>query len=165
MRILGIDTSLRSTGVGIVESQGSRMVALHYGVIRNPAGRPLSESLLFLQQELAKIIAQHAPQVAAFEGIFYARNVRTALTLSHARGALIAQCAAQGLAVFEYEPRKVKMAVGGYGGAAKEQIQEMVRTLLHLDETPSNDAADALALAITHLHNKTSIRLNTVKPI
>ncbi len=164
-RILGIDTSLRSTGVGIVESQGSRMVAVHYGVIRNPAGRLLSTSLLFLRDELAKVIAQYEPQVAAIEGIFYARNVRTALMLSHARGALIAQCAAQGLSVFEYEPRKVKMAVGGYGGAAKEQIQEMVRALLHLDETPSNDAADALALAITHLHNKTSIRLNTVKPI
>ena len=165
MRILGIDTSLRSTGIGIVEEQGSRLLPVFFGHIKNPPGRPLSESLLFLREELEKIIAKHEPEVAAVEGIFYARNVKTALLLSHARGTLIAQCAKQGLPVFEYEPRKVKMAVGGYGGAGKEQIQEMVKTLLHLSETPPHDAADALALAITHLHNKTSIRLNTVKPI
>ena len=103
--------------------------------------------------------------MAVFEGIFYARNVKTALMLAHARGALIAQCAKQGLPVFEYEPRKIKIAVGGYGAARKEQIQEMIKTLLRLDEQPSHDAADALALAITHLHNKTSIKLNTIKPI
>jgi len=164
-RILGIDTSLRSTGIGIVEQQGSRMVALYYGVVRTKTGYPLSDSLLFLQENLEKIIVEHKPHVAVFEGIFYARNVKTALMLAHARGALIAQCAKQGLPVFEYEPRKIKIAVGGYGAARKEQIQEMIKTLLRLDEQPSHDAADALALAITHLHNKTSIKLNTIKPI
>ncbi len=164
-RIIGIDTSLRSTGVGIIEEQGSRMIPVYYGVIKNPSTRPLSDSLLFLREELEKIIAGHQPDVAAVEGIFYAQNVKTALLLSHARGTLISQCAKQGLPVFEYEPRKIKMAVGGYGGAKKEQIQEMVKTLLHLDKVPPHDAADALALAITHLHNKTSIRLNTTKPI
>ncbi len=165
MRILGIDTSLRSTGIGIVEAQGSKMTAVYYGIIKNPSTRPLSESLLFLREELEKIIVEHEPKIAAVEGIFYARNVRTALLLAQARGTLIAQCAQQGLPVFEYEPRRVKMSVGGYGGATKEQIQAMIKTLLHLDKEPSNDAADALALAITHLHNKTSIRLNTIKPI
>ena len=165
MRILGIDTSLRSTGVGIVEERGSKMIPVYYGVIKNPPKRPLSEALLFLREELEKIIVEHKPEVAAVEGIFFARNVKTALLLAHARGTLIAQCTQQGLPVFEYEPRKVKMAVGGYGGAKKEQIQEMIKTLLHLDEKPPHDAADALALAVTHLHNKTSIRLNIVKPI
>lgn len=164
-RILGIDTSLRSTGVGIIEEQGSKMIPLYYGVIKNPPKRPLSESLLFLREELDKIIVEHEPRTAAIEGIFYALNVKTALLLAHARGTLIAQCAQRGLPVYEYEPRKIKMAVGGYGGAKKEQIQKMVKTLLRLDKNPPNDAADALALAITHLHNKTSIRLNTVKPI
>ena len=164
-RILGIDTSLRSTGVGIVESQGSKITPIYYGLIKTPTGHPLSDSLLHLQEEMEKIITEHQPQVAAVEGIFYARNVKTAMLLSHARGALIAQCAKQSLPVFEYEPRRVKMAVAGYGGARKEQIQEMVKTLLHLDKKPPHDAADALALAITHLHNKTSIRLNTTRPI
>ncbi len=165
MRILGIDTSLRSTGVGIVEEQGSKIIPLYYGVIKTVSGHRLSDSLLQLQEELEKIITEYEPQFVAVEGIFYARNVKTAMLLSHARGALISQCAKQGLPVFEYEPRKVKMAVGGYGGAKKEQIQEMVKTLLHLNKKPPHDAADALALAITHLHNKTAIRLNTVKPI
>ncbi len=164
-RIMGIDTSLRSTGVGILESQGSRMVPIYYGLIKTPSGNPLSDSLLYLQEEMEKIITAHQPQVAAVEGIFYARNVKTAMLLSHARGALIAQCAKQGLPVFEYEPRRVKMAVVGYGAAKKEQIQEMVKTLLHLETKPPEDAADALALAITHLHNRTSIRLNTTRPI
>lgn len=165
MRILGIDTSLRSTGVGIVEEQGSKMISVYYGVIKTKTGHLLSDSLLQLQEGLEKVITEYEPQVVAVEGIFYARNVKTAMLLSHARGTLIVQCTKQGLPVFEYEPRKVKMAVGGYGGAKKEQIQEMVKTLLHLDKIPPHDAADALALAITHLHNKTAIRLNTVKPI
>jgi len=164
-RILGIDTSLRSTGVGIVESQGSKMIPIYYGVIKTKTGQPLSESLLQLQEGLDRVINEHQPQVVAVEGIFFARNVKTAMLLSHARGALIALCAKKGLPVFEYEPRKVKMAVAGYGAAKKEQIQEMVKRLLALDEIPQNDAADALALAITHLHNGTSIRLNTIKPI
>jgi len=162
---MGVDTSLRSTGVGILESQGSKMVAVYYGLIKTPSGTPLSETLLHLQQEMEKIITTHQPQAAAVEGIFYARNVKTAMLLSHARGTLIAQCAKQGLPVFEYEPRRVKMAVAGYGAAKKEQIQTMVKTLLHLETIPPEDAADALALAITHLHNRTSLRLNTTKPI
>ncbi|MDA3925808.1 MAG: crossover junction endodeoxyribonuclease RuvC [Kiritimatiellae bacterium] len=164
-RILGIDTSLRSTGVGIVESQGSKMIPIYYGVIKTKSGHPLSDSLLHLQSELEKVIIEHQPQVVAVEGIFFARNVKTAMLLSHARGALIAECAKKGLSVYEYEPRKVKMAVAGYGAAKKEQMQEMVKTLLHLEKKPPHDAADALALAITHLHNSTSIRLNAIKPI
>ncbi|MFO7937236.1 MAG: crossover junction endodeoxyribonuclease RuvC [Kiritimatiellia bacterium] len=165
MRVLGIDTSLRSTGIGIVEAQGSGMIPVYYGVIKTESGHLLSDSLLQLQDGLEKVITEYEPQFAAVEGIFYARNVKTAMLLSHARGTLIAQCAKQGVPVFEYEPRKVKMAVGGFGASKKPQIQEMVKTLLHLDGIPPHDAADALALAITHLHNKTAIRLNTVKPI
>jgi crossover junction endodeoxyribonuclease RuvC len=157
VRVLGIDTSLRSTGVGVLDAVGSRMVPVWYGTVKNPAGRPLSACLLHLQDEIDKLIREHEPQAVAIEGIFYAKNVKTMLILSHARGAIIAQCARLGLPVYEYEPRRVKMAVCGFGGAQKEQVQKMVKTLLALSEEPQNDAADALALAITHLHNRTAL--------
>ena len=165
IRVLGIDTSLRSTGVGILDAAGSRMVPVYYGTVKNPAGRPLSACLLHLQDEIAKLIQTHEPQAVAIEGIFYAKNVKTMLILSHARGAIIAQCARMGLPVYEYEPRRVKMAVAGYGGAEKTQIQKMVKTLLGLHEEPQNDAADALALAITHLHNRTALAALAAEPI
>lgn len=165
IRVLGIDTSLRSTGVGILDAIGSRMTPVHYGTIKNPAGRPLSACLLHLQDEVEKLIAEHAPEAVAIEGIFYAKNVKTMMILCHARGAIIAQCTRMGVPVYEYEPRRVKLAVVGTGGAQKEQIQKMVKTLLSLPETPQNDAADALALAITHLHNRTSLAALSIAPI
>jgi len=165
VRVLGIDTSLRSTGVGVLDAAGSRMTPVWYGTIKNPPGRPLSECLLHLQDEIDRLIREHEPQAVAIEGIFYAKNVKTMLILSHARGAIIAQCARLGLPVYEYEPRRVKMAVAGYGGAQKEQIQKMVKTLLGLHEEPQNDAADALALAITHLHNRTALAALSTEPI
>jgi len=165
IRVLGIDTSLRSTGIGILDAAGSRMTPVYYGIIKNPPGRPLSACLLFLQDEIEKLIREHEPQAVAIEGIFYAKNVKTMMILSHARGAIIAQCARMGLPVYEYEPRRVKMAVAGFGGAEKAQIQKMVKTLLALPEEPQNDAADALALAITHLHNRTAISALSDDPI
>ena len=165
IRVLGIDTSLRSTGIGILDAAGSRMTPVYYGIIKNPPGRPLSACLLFLQDEIEKLIREHEPQAVAIEGIFYAKNVKTMMILSHARGAIIAQCARMGLPVYEYEPRRVKMAVAGFGGAEKAQIQKMVKTLLALPEEPQNDAADALALAVTHLHNRTAISTLSSEPI
>jgi len=165
IRVLGIDTSLRSTGVGILDAAGSRMVPVHYGTVKNPAGRPLSACLLHLQDEIERLIREHEPQAVAIEGIFYAKNVKTMMILSHARGAIIAQCARMGIPVYEYEPRRVKMAVAGYGAAQKEQIQKMVKTLLGLHEEPQNDAADALALAITHLHNRTALSALSTEPV
>ncbi len=164
-RVIGIDTSLRSTGVGILERVGSRIVPIYYGIIKNPAGRALSGCLLTLQDGIEALIREHEPDTVAIEGIFYAKNVKTMSILSHARGAIIAQCARLGLPVYEYEPRRVKMAVAGYGGAQKLQIQKMVKTLLHLEEEPQNDAADALALAITHLHNCTAFATLAATPI
>lgn len=155
-RILGIDTSLRSTGYGIVEAEGSILKAGVYGVIRNATTAPLSACLLRLQDQITEIINQHQPGAVAIEGIFYAKNVKTMLVLSHARGVIVAQCARLGLPVYEYEPRRVKMAVVGYGGAQKQQVQKMIKVLLHLEAEPPHDAADALALAITHLHNRTA---------
>jgi crossover junction endodeoxyribonuclease RuvC len=165
IRVMGVDTSLRSTGIGILDAAGSRMTPVYYGTIKNPPGRPLSACLVQLQDEVATLIAEHKPQAVAIEGVFFAKNVKTMMILSHARGAIIAQCARLGLPVYEYEPRRVKMAVAGYGGAQKEQIQKMVKTLLGLHEEPQNDAADALALAITHLHNRTALSALSTEPI
>ncbi len=165
LRVMGVDTSLRSTGVGILESVGSRMDPIYYGTIKNPPGHPLSACLLNLQDSIDTLVREHEPQAVAIEGIFYAKNVKTMMLLSHARGAIIAQCARLGLPVYEYEPRRVKMAVAGYGGAQKLQIQKMVKTLLGLSEEPQNDAADALALAITHLHNRSAFAALATAPV
>jgi crossover junction endodeoxyribonuclease RuvC len=165
LRVLGVDASLRSTGVGILDAAGSRLAPVYYGTIKNPPARPLSACLVHLQDEVDKLIRAHEPQAVAIEGVFYAKNVKTMLILSHARGAIIAQCARLGLPVYEYEPRRVKMAVAGFGGAEKAQVQKMVKTLLGLREEPQNDAADALALAITHLHTRTAISALSAEPI
>jgi len=162
---MGIDTSLRSTGVGVVDAVGSRIVPIWYGTIKNPPVRAFSSCLVHLQDEITKLIGTYQPLAVAIEGVFYAKNVKTMMILTHARGVIIAQCARAALPVYEYEPRRVKLAVAGYGGAQKEQVQKMVKTLLCLHEEPQNDAADALALAITHLHSRTSIAAHTMKPI
>ena len=164
-RILGVDTSLRSTGVGVVEANGSRLTAVHYGTLRNPASRPLSACLLAIEDGIAELIAAHQPDAVAVEGIFYAKYARATLLLGHARGAAIAQCARLGLPVFEYEPRRVKQAVVGQGGAAKEQVQRMVKSILNLPELPTEDAADALAIAICHIQNRVRIQALGEEPI
>ena len=162
LRVMGIDTSMRSSGIGILDAVGSQMVPVYYGTIRNPPARSLTQCLVFIQNEIERLITEHSPTAVAIEGIFYAKNVKTMLILAHARGVVLAQCARHAIPVYEYEPRKVKMAVAGYGSAQKEQIQHMVKVLLHLESEPQNDAADALALAITHLHNRTGVAQRTL---
>jgi crossover junction endodeoxyribonuclease RuvC len=155
MRVLGIDTSLRSTGVAVVDACGSTLRAVECAVLRIPAGYPLSACLGNLQRGLNEIIARAKPEVAAVEGVFYCRNAGTALILGEARGVAIVTCVAHGLPVYEYEPRRVKQAVVGYGAASKSQVQAMVTTLLGLRSAPQEDIGDALALAICHSHQKT----------
>ncbi len=151
-RVLGVDTSLRSTGVALVAARGSRYAALEYELVKNPPGRPLSACLEHLSRSLAGILARGRPQAAAVEGVFFCKNVKTAVILGEARGVVIAACAAAGVPVFEYSPRRVKQAVAGYGQADKEQVRKMVMAILGLAEEPHEDAADALAIAICHLH-------------
>ncbi|MGN0827147.1 MAG: crossover junction endodeoxyribonuclease RuvC [Kiritimatiellia bacterium] len=152
MTVLGIDTSLRSSGYGLVRQSGSRFEALAWGRIANPPTRPFSTCLTVLADALDGLIANYSPDAVAIEGIFYAKNVRTMMLLCHARGVVVERAARAGLPVYEYEPRKVKSAVTGVGSAQKIQIQKMMQTLLALPELPQNDAADALAIALTHLH-------------
>jgi crossover junction endodeoxyribonuclease RuvC len=152
-RVLGIDTALRSTGVGVVEARGSRLCAVSYGVIANPRQAALSECLRRLADELETFIGRTEPQAVAIESAFFQRNARTAMILGHARGVAIATCARHGLPVYEYEPRRVKLAVVGFGGADKSQIGKMIAKLLSLQESLPDDASDALAIAVCHLHN------------
>ena len=123
------------------------------GRIRNAPKLPLSECLRTIHDRVAEIIAAHNPDVMAIESVIYGKNAGTMLVLGEARGAVITAAASAGLPIYEYEPRRVKMAVCGNGLAEKEQVQRMVKTLLALQELPQNDAADALALAITHAHS------------
>ena len=156
MVILGIDPSLRGTGWGIIEADGPRLQASAFGVIRNPPSRKPSICLLTIRKNLSEIIERHTPAVVAIEGLFYANNMRTAFTLGHARGAAILTAAEAGLEIFEYAPRRVKQSVVGVGSAAKSQVGFMIRTLLSLKETPPPDAADALAIALTHFNSQKS---------
>ena len=152
MTIIGIDTSLRSSGYGVLVTEGSRMRSPEAGRIRNAPKLPLSECLRAIHARVAELIAQYSPDVVAIESVIYGKNAGTMLVLGEARGAVIVAGAEAGKPIHEYEPRRAKMAVCGNGLAEKEQIQRMMKTLLALPELPQNDAADALALAICHAH-------------
>jgi len=154
IRILGIDTSLRSTGVGIIEAVGSEMRAIAYGRIYNKPKVPHSLCLKHIFEQLTDLIEKHHPDMAAIEGAFFAKNAKTAMILGQARGTAIAACAFKGLSIAEHAPRRVKQAVVGTGRAEKDQVAKMVVRLLNLSEQPQEDAADALAIAICHYHQR-----------
>ena len=153
MTILGIDTSLRSSGYGVLSVEGSRMRSLEHGNIKNAPKLPLSACLANIHSRVSELITRYNPDVLSIESVIYGKNANTMLVLGEARGAVITAGVNAGKPIYEYEPRRVKMAVCGNGMAEKIQIQRMVRTLLALDALPQNDAADALALAITHAHS------------
>lgn len=157
IRVLGVDTSLRCSGLGLVEAMGSRLKVLDHGHIKNPVTWPHSKCLRHIHEEITFKIQQHQPDMAAIEGIFHFKNVRTAVTLGQARGVVIAALTLANIPVFEYSPRKVKQAIVGTGTAHKEQVARMVVKLLHLLEAPQEDAADALAIAICHIHSRSSV--------
>lgn len=151
-RVLAIDPALRNCGWAMLErGRGTEIRSLGYGVIRNPADRPVPECLAEIAGRIEELIRQHAPGACAIESVIYVQSVRTALALGAARGVVLAAAARAGLSVCEYAPRMVKRAVVGRGGAVKSQVGFMVRALLGLTETPAGDAADALAVGITHL--------------
>ena len=163
MTILGIDTSLRSTGYGVLNVQGSRLSMVECGNIRNAPKLPLTECLRAIHAKVGELIAAHSPDVMAIESVIYGKNAGTMLVLGEARGAVLTAAADAGLPVYEYEPRRMKKAICGNGLAEKEQIQRMVKTLLGLAELPQNDAADALGLAICHANSHLLISMD--KPI
>ena len=163
MTVLGIDTSLRSTGYGVLAAEGSRMRMLACGNVRNAPRLPLTACLKAIHNRVGELIAEHRPDVMAIESVIYGKNAGTMLVLGEARGAVLTAAADADLPVYEYEPRRMKKALCGNGLAEKEQIQRMVKTLLGLSELPQNDAADALGLAICHAHSHSLIAMD--KPI
>jgi len=154
MLAIGIDPGTATTGYGLVQDQDGSLVVVDYGVILTASSLEMPERLLEIFRELNKIILLHRPESGAVEKLFFQKNVRTALSVGQARGVILLAMAQAELPVYEYTPLEVKQAVAGYGGADKNQVQQMVRALLGLKEVPQpDDAADALAVAICHLHS------------
>jgi len=151
--IFGLDPSLRSTGYGIIQVEGRQLHSLAYGVIKNPDKIIPSRCLVAIHQQITDLIQEYQPDVAAVEGVIYLQNFQTAITLGSARGAALLAFAEAGLPIYEYAPRRVKAAATGRGGAQKAQVGFMMRAMLGLTENPPPDAADALALALTHAQN------------
>jgi crossover junction endodeoxyribonuclease RuvC len=156
MRILGIDPGSRFTGFGIIEVQGDRATHVRHGVIQTGTGE-FTERLGVIFEELREVIRAEAPVEVAVETVFLSRNASSALKLGQARGAAICAAISMGLPVAEYSPRSVKQAIVGRGAADKVQVQHMVSVLLQLRETPAEDAADALAVALCHQHTQQTV--------
>lgn len=149
MRIFGIDPGTATTGFGIIDTD--RALLVDAGVVRTPAKQALELRLRTIHDELSELLAQYAPEEVAIEELYFANNVKTAISVSHARGVSMLAAVQHGVEVSGYTPLQIKQALTGYGRAEKQQIQEMVRSRLRLSATPRpDDAADALAVAICH---------------
>ncbi len=161
MMVLGIDPGTAITGYGLVQEENGQAVAIAYGAITTPSDLPLPARLKQLHRDLAALIEQHRPDQAAVEQLFFNKNVRTALAVGHARGVTLLALAQANVPIYEYTPLEVKLAVTGNGRAEKMQVQQMVTLLLNLNKIPKpDDVADALAIALCHLH---SARLATLE--
>ncbi len=153
MIVLGIDPGSVRTGWGVIDARGRRLTTLDWGIIKMQSTTPLAQRLVTIHDGLAAVCQDHKVEVVAVEGIFQGggmKNVRSVLTLGHARGAALLAVAQLGLEVAEYAPAEVKKSLVGTGRAQKYQMQEMVRSVLGLTELPAEDAADALAVAVCH---------------
>ncbi len=160
MRALGIDCGTEYTGYGVVElSYRNELVCLGCGVIKVSPRESLPVRLSTVFRKLAAVIDEHRPDVVAIEDVFYALNVKSALKLGQVRGVAMLAASSAGLEVAEYAPLSIKSAVVGYGRAEKQQVQHMVARLLNLPEIPEpSDIADALAIAICHLHTSATLQ-------
>jgi crossover junction endodeoxyribonuclease RuvC len=154
MLVLGIDPGAAITGWGLVSKEGDQLALVDYGTVRTSSDAPLPQRLQVLYRGLGQVISSREPSAVAVEKLFFNKNVRTAMTVGQARGVALLAVAEAGLPVHEYTPLEVKQAVCGYGRASKEQIQKLVQMLLGLDSIPQpDDAADAIAIAICHIHS------------
>ena len=150
MRIIGIDPGTGILGFGVVDIHGTQQKMITAGVIKTPAHTPLAERLVEIYDGLSEIIAETKPDVMSIEKLFFAQNVTTAISVSHARGVAMLTGQQAKLGIYEYTPLQIKQSLTGYGKATKKQVQEMVRLQLGLKEVPKpDDCADALAAAIT----------------
>ena len=159
-RTLGIDPGTAIMGFGVVDSAGSSLSVVQFGVWTTPSVDSPPKRLRTLYERIVELIALAQPSAVAVESLFFNQNVRTALAVGQARGVALLAAAQADLEVFEYTPQQVKDAVVGYGKASKEQVQIMIRTLLGLKDVPKpDDAADALAISICHIHSARITRL------
>ncbi len=157
MRVLGIDPGSRRTGWGVVQLEGTRLVPIDAGTISVSAKLPLPERLRLIHEQLQGVVQSHRPEAVAVEEIFFAKHPNAALKLGHARGIALLVAAEMRLEVHEYPPAVVKRTVVGRGAADKRQVGQLIRALLGLDAPPEEDAADALAVAITHIQASRSM--------
>lgn len=154
MIILGLDPGFATTGFGIIEQKGSKLIPINYGVITTPAKMDFSKRLHMLSKELDDIFTEYKPDCVAIEEVFFSNNAKTAINVAQARGVMVLTSEQHKKPSFNYTPPQVKSGVCGYGGATKQQVQYMVQKLLNLKEKPKpDDAADALAIAISHAHS------------
>lgn len=163
--VLGIDPSLRATGYGVIRKGKPAPALLGHGTIKCPPQWERSRCLAKIAQELRNVIKNHQPTVCVIEALFYAQNLQTALIMGEARGASLVAAAEAGLDIFEIAPRKVKQAIVGYGAAQKLAVAKMVQRMLNIAALPEPDAADALALALTHVQEQSRYSLAGRKKI
>lgn len=164
MRVLSIDPALRKTGFAVIERNDDESYrALTYGIIRNPPGILQSACLVNIRRALNEVIIKHKPEVCAVESVIYVQSYKTAITMGAARAAAVIAAADHDLPVFEYAPKRVKQAIVGKGAADKRQVAFMIRSILRLEEDPSPDAADALAVGMAHLYSGERINKLTGK--
>ncbi len=159
MLVLGIDPGTLHMGWGIVRGAGTRVTHVAHGTISPGPHLALADRLVVIERELQSVLELHQPDVSSCESIFFSRDATAAAKLGHARGVALLVCARRGLQIFEYPPARVKKTVAGRGAAGKAQIAAMVRAILRLDHAPGADAADALAVALTHLSISPSLAL------
>ena len=154
MRILGIDPGFAIVGFGIIDYTGNHFSVVDYGSIETKAGTPFDSRLLTIHTELAGLVDRYSPDVMSIEELFFNTNAKTAINVGQASGVLVLAAAQKGIPIFEYTPLQVKQATVGYGRADKNQVQQMVKTLLALESIPKpDDVADALSVAVCHAHS------------
>jgi crossover junction endodeoxyribonuclease RuvC len=151
MRLLALDPALRNSGFALLEKDHGPVRVLDFGVLRNPASVCMTSCLVEIHRGIVDLIDRYQPELCAVESIIFVQNSRTAVVLGAARGCALLAAAQRGLPIYEYAPKRVKQAVVGRGDAQKAQVCFMVRAMLGLDRTPGTDAADALAIGLTHL--------------
>ncbi len=151
MIVLGVDPGLATLGWGVIEADRGRQRLVDYGCILTMPQQTFPERLRKIGEDTRRLLQRYRPDEIAFEELFFARNVTTALTVGAARGVCLAACAEYTRSLYEYTPMQVKQAIVGYGKAEKQQVQQMVRLLLHMEDIARpDDAADAIAIALTH---------------
>ena len=156
MRLLSLDPALRNTGYAVLQQDHAGVQAIDFGTIRNAPALSMTSCLVAIHRAVEALIDRHKPEFCAVESVIFVQNSKTAITLGAARGSALLAAAQRGLTIYEYPPKRVKQAVVGRGDAQKGQVSFMVRALLGLDRTPDADAADALAVGLTHLQMQTT---------